>query len=272
MKRFVMLAAVVAATTPLTAGARAPSIPHVLAGAGVAPSHFNSSGSVTLAVEALATPAGAGSVLVCTVSNCTGNEPFPRISLSCSTVKVAADQTFSWYASGHSTLLADSPKSRFYLFRVIEAGQGRIDRLGIKVAERLPRDGKCGAATVATSPLTAGDFRLVGSPGVPASPDPHGCVSFANNVSLNLDFARRSLVARVNTNSPCTFYFSAGDTFSGSGEYKISCATGGVVTDSLAQGPQYQVPIPQPCDVGAIVTVQAGHAGSGGTVVAGSPT
>jgi hypothetical protein len=101
---------------------------------------------------------------------------------------------------------------------------------------------------------------------------PHGCASMSDNYSVSPDIARRSLVVRVNTNSPCTFFFAAGDTYTASGEYKISCATGGVATDSLQDGPRYLVPIPQPCAVGAEVTIFAGHLGTGGGIVAGSAT
>lgn len=100
---------------------------------------------------------------------------------------------------------------------------------------------------------------------------PHGCISVGNDYSLSGDLARRSVVLKVYTNEPCSFFFSPGDTFSGTGEYVVRCETGGVANDSLAMGPQIQVPIPQPCDPGARVTIDARHPWRGGAVVAGSP-
>jgi hypothetical protein len=123
--------------------------------------------------------------------------------------------------------------------------------------------------------LIAAGACVVGLLGAPAArAAPHGCVSVSNNYWLSPDVSRRSLVASVNTNKPCTFFFAAGDTFSGNGEYKISCATGGSFIDNYddPSGPKLQVPIPQPCAVGAKVAVHAGHLGTGGAVVAGSPT
>lgn len=100
---------------------------------------------------------------------------------------------------------------------------------------------------------------------------PHGCASVSNDYNLHVDVARRSLGLQVYRNQPCSFYFSPGDTFSGSGEYIIRCATGGVFNDSLAMGPQINQPIPQPCAPGALVTINANQPWQGGAVVAGSP-
>lgn len=106
----------------------------------------------------------------------------------------------------------------------------------------------------------------------PANAAPHGCVSVTNHYNVHVDVARHSFGLQVYRNAPCTFYFSPGDTYSGSGEYTVSCATGGFANDSRAMGPQALVPIPQPCAPGALVTIDASQPWHGGAVVAGSLT
>jgi hypothetical protein len=102
----------------------------------------------------------------------------------------------------------------------------------------------------------------------------HGCIAATNNYSLGADGYSPSLVARVNgDNTPCTFVFAAGDTYSGSGKFTISCETGGKVThpdfENGSHPPVVDIPIPQPCAVGATVTVDGGRFGTGGSVLAG---
>lgn len=103
---------------------------------------------------------------------------------------------------------------------------------------------------------------------------PHGCASVTSSYSLGFDLARRSLTARVHTNEPCSFYFSPGDTYSGSGAFIVKCSSGGEINHPDSQGGQYppvfDQPIPQPCEPGAIVTIHANQPFQGGAVVAGT--
>jgi hypothetical protein len=109
----------------------------------------------------------------------------------------------------------------------------------------------------------------------PAHAAPHGCVSGTNSYWVSADLARRSLMAAVSTNKQCSFYYSPGDTWSGSGAFVIRCSTGGKVNHPDVQGGQYppvlNEPIPQPCKKGATVTIHANQPFQGGAVVAGSP-
>lgn len=140
---------------------------------------------------------------------------------------------------------------------------------------RIQRSGCCGLrrprSAVAKIGLLLAVTLVVGIVPTLGHAAPHGCVSVSNDYQLSADVARRYAGLEVYKNEPCSFFFSPGDTFSGSGEYRIWCATGGEFHDSLALGPQIQVPIPQPCDPGAVVTIYALQPWRGGTVVAGSP-
>jgi hypothetical protein len=111
----------------------------------------------------------------------------------------------------------------------------------------------------------------VATPG-PADALPRGCAS-VSDFDTGVDVAARSLVAHVNVDEPCTFRYAAGDTYSGSGRFTISCAGGVTYTHPDFQNGQYppvvNVPIPTPCPLGAVVTIEAYHLGSGGSVVAG---
>jgi len=102
----------------------------------------------------------------------------------------------------------------------------------------------------------------------------HGCASVSNDYSLGFDLVSRSAVASVNRDAPCSFTFVAGDTYSGSGKFTVSCSTGGRYDHPDFQDgqypPVYNVAIPTPCEPGAIVTLDGHHLGTGGMVVAGS--
>lgn len=108
-----------------------------------------------------------------------------------------------------------------------------------------------------------------------AQPRPHGCVSATSSYWLSADLARRSAGVGIYTNQPCSFYFSPGDTFSGSGAFAIRCSTGGALNhaDAGYEGGDLAVqePIPQPCQPGAVVTIHANQPFQGGGVVAGNP-
>lgn len=105
---------------------------------------------------------------------------------------------------------------------------------------------------------------------------PHGCVSLTSSYWITADMARRSAGLSVHRNQPCSFQYSPGDTYSGSGAFIVRCSTGGEINNPDFQGGQYppvaQRPIPQPCRPGATVTIHANQPFQGGGVVAGSPT
>lgn len=104
---------------------------------------------------------------------------------------------------------------------------------------------------------------------------PHGCYSQTSDFSASTDPSYRRFAVKVYTDEPCTFVYAEGDTFSGSGRFTVSCSTGGYYHHPDFQDGQYppvaNVPIPQPCDVGATVTLQGYHAFTGGAVVGGGP-
>jgi hypothetical protein len=123
---------------------------------------------------------------------------------------------------------------------------------------------------VATA-LVVGAVGGVGVPPVKALP--RGCASTTSDYSTTLDPAARQVAVRVNTDQPCTFVFAWGDTFSGSGRFTVSCSSGGYYHHPDFQEGQYPpvagVPIPQPCEEGATVTLNGYHAATGGTVIGG---
>ena len=107
---------------------------------------------------------------------------------------------------------------------------------------------------------------------------PHGCASASSDHSVALEPMARRLAVKVNTDEPCTFIYAEGDTFSGAGRFTVTCSTGGHFhhPDDLPNGepnpPAIAVPIPQPCAVGATVTLNGYHAFTGGSVVGGGLT
>jgi hypothetical protein len=107
---------------------------------------------------------------------------------------------------------------------------------------------------------------------------PHGCVSATSSYWISADVARRGLAVAANTGQPCSFYYSPGDTYSGSGAFIVKCSTGGKINhpDIDVQGmqnlPVVGEPIPKPCKSGATVTIHANRPFQGGAVVAGSPS
>ena len=109
----------------------------------------------------------------------------------------------------------------------------------------------------------------------PAQAVPHGCASASSDYSVALEPLARRLVVKVHSNEPCTFIHAEGDTFSGIGRFTVTCSTGGAFhhPDDLPDGspnpPVVQAPIPQPCAVGATVTLNGYHAFTGGSVIGG---
>jgi hypothetical protein len=103
---------------------------------------------------------------------------------------------------------------------------------------------------------------------------PHGCASFTSDASVDLDAFRRRVGTRIYRDEPCTFYFSAGDTYTGNGRFSVACESGGYLLhpDHEEDTPEHSdrlVPIPQPCYPGDLVTVDGFHPFTGGSVVAG---
>lgn len=107
----------------------------------------------------------------------------------------------------------------------------------------------------------------------PAEAVPHGCASASRDYQAWIDPRAREAGVRVNSGEPCTFRYAEGDTFSGSGRFSVVCATGGRhdQRDVEHDAPIFGAPIPQPCDVGAIVTLDGNHAFTGGAVIGGGP-
>jgi hypothetical protein len=127
---------------------------------------------------------------------------------------------------------------------------------------RIPKVMRLGAVVLGA--LSAGSLPT------PSMALPHGCISVTNDYELSVDVARHSAGFALYRNKPCTFYYSPGDTYSGTGEYVITCSSGGRVNDPLAQGPVVQQPLP--CEPGDEVTIYANQPFRGGAVVAGSLT
>ncbi len=104
---------------------------------------------------------------------------------------------------------------------------------------------------------------------------PHGCASVTSDYSIATDPSARRVAVKVNTNEPCTFRYAPGDTFSGSGRFTVTCSTGGYYHHPDFQDGQYPpvfgVEVPQPCAVGATVTLNGYLTGSGGAVIGGGP-
>lgn len=104
---------------------------------------------------------------------------------------------------------------------------------------------------------------------------PHGCVAVARDYSVAAEPLARRLAVKVHTDEPCTFLYAEGDTFSGAGRFTVTCSTGGYYhhPDDLPDGspnpPVTRVPVPQPCSVGATVTLDGYHQLTGGLVVGG---
>lgn len=110
---------------------------------------------------------------------------------------------------------------------------------------------------------------VVAAPAVRALP--HGCASASRDYQAWADPRAREVGVRVNSGEPCTFRFAEGDTFSGSGRFSVVCATGGRLDhrDLEHDPPVFNAPIPQPCAVGALVTLDGNHAMTGGAVIGG---
>jgi hypothetical protein len=107
----------------------------------------------------------------------------------------------------------------------------------------------------------------------PAYAMPHGCASFTRDVRAQFDPRSHSVGVDLFVDQPCSFVYAEGDTYSGSGRFTVTCETGGHVHHPDFQDGQYppvaNVPIPQPCAVGARVTLEGYRAGTGGGVIAG---
>ena len=102
---------------------------------------------------------------------------------------------------------------------------------------------------------------------------PHGCASASSDYSIAVEPLARRVAVKVNSNEPCTFLYAEGDTFSGSGRFTVTCSSGGYYHHPDFQEGQYppvtEIPIPQPCEVGATVTLDGYHQLTGGMVVGG---
>jgi hypothetical protein len=102
---------------------------------------------------------------------------------------------------------------------------------------------------------------------------PHGCASVSSDWTVAVEPLERHIAVETNSNAPCTFRYAEGDTFAGTGRFTVSCSSGGYYHHPDFQGgqnpPVVGVPIPQPCDVGATVTLEGYHLFTGGMVVGG---
>ena len=102
---------------------------------------------------------------------------------------------------------------------------------------------------------------------------PHGCASVSRDYSVAAEPMARRAAVKVHTDEPCTFLYGEGDTFSGAGRFTVTCSTGGRYYNEDFQGGEYPpvvgVPVPQPCDVGATVTLDGYHQFTGGLVIGG---
>lgn len=103
---------------------------------------------------------------------------------------------------------------------------------------------------------------------------PHGCVSASSDHWVHADAFRRGFGFSAYRDTPCTFRYLPGDTFSGAGRFAVSCESGGHYfhPDYYEDGSSSfdkRVPIPQPCKRGDVVTINGFHTGTGGSVVAG---
>lgn len=102
---------------------------------------------------------------------------------------------------------------------------------------------------------------------------PHGCASVSNDWTAALEPFERRIAVATNSNAPCTFRYAAGDTFAGTGRFTVTCSSGGYFHHPDFQGgqnpPVVGVPIPQPCEVGATVTLDGYHLATGGLVIGG---
>jgi len=103
---------------------------------------------------------------------------------------------------------------------------------------------------------------------------PHGCYSGTDDYTVTADLFRRQAGIQVMQDKPCSYFYDVGDTYTGSGRFTVSCSGGGYHfhpdypsegEDRLAQNQ----PIPQPCSPGDVVTIEAYHSGTGGTVFSG---
>ncbi len=104
---------------------------------------------------------------------------------------------------------------------------------------------------------------------------PHGCASVSRDYSVAAEPMARRVAVKVHTNEPCTFIYADGDVFSGDGRFTVTCSTGGYFhhPDDLPDGTHnpavVAAPIPQPCAVGATVTLDGYHQFTGGWVAGG---
>lgn len=98
---------------------------------------------------------------------------------------------------------------------------------------------------------------------------PHGCASVSSDYSVAFEPVYRKAEVRVNTDEPCTFTYADGDVFSGNGRFTVTCSTGGHYHHRDMEPPDIATPVPQPCAVGATVTLNGYHPLTGGAVVGG---